>query len=404
MKRSYAKIAGPIVALAVALGLGACSRAQHVTGAVTAPGRNGPGTQINSGCPSLIANDPNSAFDVITESGTVAQFRSNRIRVDMIGDAAEIQLLAMGSCIATDIPTITVVAGHANMFVAGSGHSITTTGQRLTFGAMASPNVEPGVVLAADAQGNVFEIIWPELAGIGTGNPIVRVQLARWNLSAVNMNSKVDVTWDLTLEQAGVRTFLKGHAEGMGMDGTPVVNGGGAAIPPCPATIAGTSGATANILADIPQFRPGKRLRIEVTGDVAANAINAIGACAATDVATIHVVSGTGNVFRGGSNNSLTTSGQELTFGPLLSPGALVEPGIVLATDAAGNVLEIIWPALAGLPAGPPKLRLELVSWSSWVQTGRTVDVAMEFNVQGADGSTATFDVRANRIPVPVAQ
>jgi len=77
---------------------------------------------------------------------------------------------------------------------------------------------------------------------------------------------------------------------------------------------------------------------------------------------------------------------------------------VLLATDAAGNVLEIIWPALAGLPAGPPKLRLELVSWSSWVQTGRTVDVAMEFNVQGADGSTATFDVRANRIPVPVAR
>src|SRR5262245_997091 len=92
MKLSYAKIVTPMVALAIALGVGACSRAQHITGAVTGPGRGGAGSEISSGCPTLIANDMNSAFDVLTEMGSVAQFRSNRIRVESSGDATELQL------------------------------------------------------------------------------------------------------------------------------------------------------------------------------------------------------------------------------------------------------------------------------------------------------------------------
>ena len=59
---------------------------------------------------------------------------------------------------------------------------------------------------------------------------------------------------------------------------------------------------------------------------------------------------------------------------------------------------------LAGLPAGPPLMRLQLVRWNSWIQTGRQVDVSMSFNAQAANGSTATFNVRANGIGVPVAK
>ena len=406
MKRSYTRIVAPLAALAIALGLGACGRAQHVAGAVTGPSRGGAGTEVVSGCPSLIANDLNSAFDMNTEVGTCAQFRANRVRLDVTADATELSLLAMGPCIADDAPTITITSAHSNVFVHGTNKSVTTTGSRLTFGAVlpVGAAVEPGIILASDALGNVFEIIFPELAGIGVGSPIVRLQLARWNLALINSNTSLDATFDFVAEQNGVKSHFKGHCEGMHVDGTPVVNGGGRALPPCPTTLAGTTAATANQLADIPQFRPGKRLRLQVTGDVATNAINAIGSCAASDAPTVHITGGTGNVLRTGGNNSVTTSGQELVFGPLLSPGVAIEPGVVLTTDQFGNVLEIIWPALAGLPLGPPIMRLELASWNSWVQTGRQVDVTMSFNVQGPDGSTATFSVRANHITVPIAR
>jgi len=76
---------------------------------------------------------------------------------------------------------------------------------------------------------------------------------------------------------------------------------------------------------------------------------------------------------------------------------------VVLSTDQFGDVLEVVWPALAGLPPGPPIMRLQLQSWSSWIQTGRQVDVTMEFDLQAGDGSTTTISTRANHITVPVA-
>ena len=72
--------------------------------------------------------------------------------------------------------------------------------------------------------------------------------------------------------------------------------------------------------------------------------------------------------------------------------------------DANGNVLEIIWPALAGLPAGPPVLRFQLAHWSPAVQTGVSLDATMQFNAQAPDGSTAAFNVVANGLVVPVQQ
>ncbi len=402
MKLITTKFALPLLALTAALGLGACSRAQHVTDSVAGPNRGGAGTQVVAGCPTLIANNINTAFDFNVETGAVVQFRAgNRIRIETVGDAAEVSIAAAGACAAADIPSINFVRGHANVFISGTNQSITTTGQPLTFGALLFPGslVEAGVVVANDAQGNVLEWVWPELAGTGVGSPIMRVQLAAWNTALVNAGTLLDVTWDVTGEQDGVETTFKGHCEGMAMDGTPVIPGG-LAILPCPASIAGTSGTVTNVLADVVQFRS-NRLRFEAQGDVAGQIIEATGACAAADVPSINYIGGSANVFRAGTNISVTSNGQPMTFGPLLFPGFLAEPGVVVANDNNRNVLEIVWPGLAGLPPGPPILRLQMRQWNSWVRTGRAIDIRMTFNARGADAATASYNVVANGVVLP---
>jgi hypothetical protein len=254
-------------------------------------------------------------------------------------------------------------------------------------------------VVGNDAQGNVLEWVWPQLAGTGVGPPIMRVQLAAWNTALVNPATLLDVTWDVTAEQDGIQTTFKGHCEGMSMDGTPVLPGG-SSIPPCPATLAGTSGPVTNVLAGIVQFRS-RRIRFEAVGDVASSAIGNSGACATTEAASINFTGGSANVFQAGTNLSVTGTGAQLSFGALLFPGILLEPGVVVAADANKNVLEIVWPGLAGLAPGPPILRLQLAKWNSWIRTGRSIDVAMRFNATAADGSTASYDVRANNVLLP---
>ena len=404
MKLSTTKFALPLLALTAALGLGACSRAQHVTDSVAGPGssRTGAGTQVVAGCPTLIANDINTAFNFNTEVGAVVQFRAgNRIRIETSGDAAEVSIASAGACAASDIPSISFIRGHANVFISGTTQSVTTTGAGLTFGALLFPGagIEDGVVVADDAQGNVLEWVWPVLAGTGIGSPIMRVQLAAWNTALVNAGTLLDVTWDVTALQDGVETTFKGHCEGMAMDGTPVVPGG-FSILPCPATLAGTSGAATIIAADIVQFRS-NRLRFEAIGDVAGNAIEATGFCAAADVPSIVYTGGSANVFRAGTNISVTSNGLPMTFGTLLFPGFLAEPGVVVADDANRNVLEIIWPALAGFPPGPPILRLQQRQYNSWVRQGRALDYRMTFNARSADGATASYTVAANAVPIP---
>jgi hypothetical protein len=73
----------------------------------------------------------------------------------------------------------------------------------------------------------------------------------------------------------------------------------------------------------------------------------------------------------------------------------------VLATDAAGNVLEIIWPALAGLPAGPPILRLQLAVFSGAVHQGVSLDGDLTFVAHAPDGTTATFTAHGANMIVP---
>jgi hypothetical protein len=401
----FTHVARATIVAALALGLGACGREEHVSAPGTRFSRSGSDPRIAAGCPTLTANTLNSASDFVLETGAVAKFDSRRIRIETSGDITTPGIGLIGPCAAADVPTIRIVGGHANVFVGGTTQSITTTGTRLTFGAMGFPGqlTEPGVLLANDSQGNILEVIWPDLAGLGAGSPIVRVQLARFNIAAAGASSQLDVAWDMELVQNGVHQFVKGSCKGMGIDGTPVVSGN-AAVVPCPATLAG-GGTVTVISGDIPQFRPSKsRLRIEALGDIASGALNAAGSCAATDAPTIRFTGGSANVFQAGTSNSVTSTGSALTFGALLSPGVLIEPGVILATDAVGNVLEIIWPGLAGAPPGAPIMRLQLARWSAWVQTGRKVDVTMTINAVGSDGKTAAFRATAKNITVPQAR
>ena len=168
---------------------------------------------------------------------------------------------------------------------------------------------------------------------------------------------------------------------------------------PC-ASLNGLGGPVAAVAASIPQFRVVPRLRIEVVGDVAAGTIEALGPCTASATPAVQFISGTGNVTLSGSGTSVTATGGPITFGALLVP-VPAEPGVVLNIDASGNVLEIIWPTLAGLPPGPPILRLQLASFSSAVQTGVSLDANMTFVARAPDGTIATFTVSGRNMVVP---
>src|SRR5262249_31346885 len=132
------------------------------------------------------------------------------------------------------------------------------------------------------------------------------------------------------------------------------------------------------------------RLRIEVVGDVAAGTLNTLGGCATGNAPAVSFISGTGSVSGSGG------IGGNFTFGALAVPPA--EGGGVLPNDAAGNTLEIIWPALAGCAPGPPILRLQLTRAG---QAGSTVSVSMSFTARAPNGTTATFTASAANLLVP---
>ena len=169
-------------------------------------------------------------------------------------------------------------------------------------------------------------------------------------------------------------------------------------VSPCVSLI-GKGGTVVNVLSSVPQFRL-TRLRVDVVGDVADGTINTLGACTAAPAPAVRFISGTCNLTRNGV--SVTATGAPLTFGPLTVPVLIIEPGVVIATDAAGNVLQIIWPALAGLPPGPPVLRFNLAQRNPTIATGDVLDATMTFNAIAPNGSTATFSVVAKGMVVPV--
>ena len=402
------------VVLALALGLNACSRAPHVSESLTGPVGVGATEALASGiqhtgsgeyapsmpCPGLIGSTPDAPVKYVPSSGLVASFRSNRFRIETMGEMAGPSLEDMGPCAATADPTIRFIGGHANVFLHGTQQSITFNAQPITFGQLQFPvGLEEGIVLTTDAQNNVMEIIWPTLAGVGAGGSIVRVQLARWNPLLVSNAMTYDIVWDMTAEENGIQMFFTGHADNLGLDGLAVQQEGANDPPVCPQTLAGTDDAVTPLFASIVQFRA-NRLRLELSGDTPLGIIGASGPCAAAAPAGINYVGATANLFRAGTLTSVTATGQPVTFGQLAFPLAL-EPGVVLITDASNNLFEIIWPSLAGLPPGPPIIRLQLSAWNSWVRTGQKVDVAMRITGMTSDGIPATYTADATNIAVP---
>lgn len=385
--------------LALALSLGACSRSQNVSESLTGPGREGAGTRVVAGCPTLLANTAATPSVFATEMAMVPRFNTKNIRIEATGDIPELATIAaMAPCAAADVPSINFTGGHANVFLSGTTTSLTGP---LTFGPLLFPGslIEPGVVVANDANKNVLEIIWPTLAGTGTGGPIVRIQLAKWNTSLVTAASKIDIVWDMTVTQDATTHFISGKTAGIPMSGQAIFPNAAAPLP-CPLTL-GAGGAVVSQLASVPRFTA-KSLRFEIIGDVAAGTIGLSGPCAASATPAIVYTGGTGNVTIGGV--SVTNTGRALTFGALLFPGIALEPGVVVANDASKNVLEIIWPSLAGTGTGAPVLRLQLASWSGRVVTGAKADVAMQFNAIGPDGLPAVFTANAAGLTIPVRQ
>ena len=403
-------------AIALALSLNACGRSQPVSGSLTGPQRRGAGSAMVGGigragdtnfapttpCPALIAATPDAPVRFIPTSGLVASFRSNRFRIETTGENAGPSLKDMGPCAASDNPSIRFIGGHANVLLHGTDNSVTVAGMPLEFGPLQFPGalLESGIVIAIDAQNDVLEIIWPELAGLGPGDAIVRVQLARWNTLLVSPSQSFDVVWDLTAERDGTQMCFKGHADNLRLDGVAVLQEGANFSPPvCPQTLAGTDAAVVSPFANIVQFRA-NRLRVELVGDTPNGTIDATGVCATSTPASISYVGGSANMFRAGTQISVTGTSQPVTWGALLPPITL-EPGVVLATDATGNLLEIIWPALAGFAPGPPILRVQFARWNSWVRTGQKVDVTARFDAVGPDGVMASYTVAGNDVVVP---
>ena len=388
--------------LAIALGLGGCSGTPKLSAPLSGSPKSTPDTRnVPVSCPNMIPNTLETAVEFIPVSGLVASFTARRIRFEMFGDLPSPSIEAMGACVTSATPTIRFTSGHANVFLHGTSTSITETGQPVTFGELLPPvALEPGVLLAIAPAGHVLEIIWPAIAGVGVGPPIVRVQLARWNPSLISTANTYDVVWDMVAERDGVKMYLKGRADHLGLGGSSVAQVGAGAPVPCPQTLAATSDTVITQLAHVAQFRS-VDLRLEIVGDVPTGTMEASGACAASNVATIQFTGGVANVFRAGTNQSVTFAGQQLSFGPLQFPTLVLEPGVVLAQDAALNLLEIIWPGLTGLGVGPPILRLQLSRWDPWVAPGKQVDVMMSFDALGPDGSTASYLVLAHAVDVP---
>lgn len=384
--------------LALALSLGACGRSQNVTESLTGPGREGAGTRVVVGCPTLLPNTAAAPSLFATDMAMVPRFNTRNIRIEATGDIAALPSLAdMGACATSAVPSINFTGGHANVFLSGTTTSISGP---LTFGPLLFPGalLESGVVVASDANKNILEIIWPTLAGTGTGGPIVRIQLAKWNTTLVNPSSKIDIVWDMAIQQDLNTHFISGKTVGIPMSGQAIFPNAAAPLP-CPLTL-GAGGAVVSQLASIPQFTA-RSMRFEIIGDVAAGTIGLSGLCAASATPAILYTGGTGNVTLAGTATSVTNTGRVLTFGALLFPGIALEPGVVVANDASRNLLEIIWPAIAGTGTGAPVLRLQLAAWNGRAVTGAKVDVAMQFNATGPDGLPAVFTAKAAGLTIP---
>jgi hypothetical protein len=90
--------------------------------------------------------------------------------------------------------------------------------------------------------------------------------------------------------------------------------------------------------------------------------------------------------------------------GPYRVPLELVpgEDGVLTGQDAAGNLMELIWPNLSpGEVPGPPIVRVQLAQWTPAVTGGTPVDV--DFTIQATDdlGNVLGWTGQGRNLPVP---
>jgi hypothetical protein len=416
-KSSHALLA--TLAVLSAIGLAACSRNQSAMEALTGPSRNGSGSfqggaaQVASisVTPSTVAGGGTSAgrvtLDRTSATPSVVALTSNNAAAAVPASVT----VAAGATSATFTATTTVVTANRAVTLtasfAGTSRSVTLT--VTAAGGVVPPPPPPPAAAALSTL-----TLTPTTVDAGTsstgrvtltaaapvGGSIVSLSS---NNAAASVPASVTVaagatsaTFTATTNPAITVSALATVTATLGTvsrTASLTVN----PVSPC-VSLAGKSSTVVATTAAVVQFRA-TRLRVEITGDVPAGYINTLGGCVPVAAPTVNFTSGTGSLTRGGA--AVTATHATLAFGPLLFPGLALEPGVVIATDAVGNVLEIVWPGLAGLAPGAPILRLQLAARDASIRAGDVLATTMTFTATAANGTTATFTANGANMVVP---
>ena len=398
-----------LVAMVAVIGLGACGRSQHVTDSITGVGRGNAGSfqggtpvvDALSFTPSTVAGGGSSAGSVTLDrlapaGGAIVALASSNAALASVPASVTI---AAGATSASFTVTTTVPAANSSAIISGTLNAVVRTATlNVTAPSLSSVSLAPASVFAGGPSTGTVTLTAAAPAGgaliaLSSNTPALASVPASVSIAAGATSATFAVT--TTPSALGASVIITGTYNAIARTATLLV----AASNPC-ASLTGLGGAAVISLASVPQFRT-TRLRVDLVGDVPAGWVNAMGGCTTSAAPSVTFVSGTGNVTLAGTNTSITSAGGPLTFGPLLVPIVPPEPGVVLNIDPAGNVLQIIWPALAGLPAGPPVFRMNLASWSAAAQTGVALDATMTFTARNLDGSTATFTARGTGMVIP---
>jgi len=395
--------------LAVAA-LGACSRDPHVTSSLTGPGQPAEpfravkppptvGFKSFSITPTSVAGGASAAGSLRLSStaptgGTVVTLASSDAAAQV---PASITIPAGQATGSFTVTTVAVATNHTATITATAGTSTASVTMTVNAPTITSVALAPASITAGAGSTGTVTLS----AAAAAGGAVIALSSSL--PASASVPATVTVPAGASTATFAVSTvpavsassaIITGSLNGLSRTATLAI----AASDPC-VSVNKLGGAVVIATQDVKQFRTG-RLRVDLTGDVPLAWINAMGTCATSAAPPVAFVSGTGNMTLAGTATSVTGTGAPLAFGPLAVP-IPAEAGTVLATDAAGNTLQIIWPALAGLPAGPPVLRLQLTSWNPAVISGTSLDCDLTFTARTADGATATFTAHGAGMPVP---
>jgi len=338
-------------------------------------------------------------IEITPAFAAIVQMRPARMRIETVGTSLlGPSLTALGACATTlspttGLPALQFTSGSCNVKINGQSiaNGLSPLTGNLEFGLIPATALEPGVVVATDALGNVLEIIWPLLAGTGTGDAIVRIQLASWNSTLFASSATMDISYNFNcsaLNAAGqaVNASFFGAVAGVPTDGSVLSFAGAPAA--CPLALAPASSAIVPVSAGIVQFRT-NRVRLEVAGDVAltgGTTLESLGLCATSVPASIVVTSANAKITKAGSSTQVTSTHLPLTWTNVTTPVPAGEAGVILAQDINKNVFEIIWPGLAGLPPGGPIIRVQMATWDrARIISGKKLDLTYDFTARMVD-------------------